>query len=548
MSDVADDDLIGGPGEAAARRRILAEAAPADSLWTLVRWRAECTPDAIMASDERGRALTFGQYAIRCERVAAGFQHQGVTPGARVAWMLPTCIEALVVQGALARLGVVQVPLLPILRQREVAFILGRTGARLLVVPGEWRGFDYAAMARQAVAEIDPPVVITVVDTALHDAALPEADAGGLPPEPASTPDARWIFFTSGTTADPKGVLHSDATVAACALSLNIRFDMVPDDRNALVFPITHIGGLSWLMGGLMGGYRHLLIESFNGPDSCPRLAREGVTVSGAGPAFWAAFIDYQRRHPEARQFPTLRALLGGGAAKPATMNEDVGHYLGITLAPGYGLTECPAALQSGVHSPAEVRLHDGHPLDGVEVRIVTRDGRRAAPGETGEVRVRGPMLFLGYLDPAHDVGAFDTEGFHCTGDLGAVDERDVITITGRLKDIIIRKGENLSAKEIEDALIRHADIADVAVIGLPDDVRGELACAVVVLADGSQPLTLADLAAHCDLMGLARQKAPERVEFVAELPRNPTGKVVKRALQARFGPPAEPAEVPSGR
>jgi cyclohexanecarboxylate-CoA ligase len=525
-----DDALLGGPGEAAARRRILAEGAPADSLWLLVQWRAARTPDDLMASDEAGRTMTFAEYLGRCERVAAAFALQGVRAGDRVAWMLPTWLEALVVQGALARLDVVQVPMLPILRQREVAFILARTGASHLIVPGTWRGFDYAAMAHDVVAGLDTVVPITVVD---RD--LPEADPSALPPPPLATDDARWIFFTSGTTADPKGVLHSDATVAACAQSLNIRFDMVPEDRNALVFPITHIGGLSWLMGGLMGGYRHLMIESFHGPDSCPRLARAGVTVSGAGPAFWQAFVDYQRRNGAEKQFPTLRALLGGGAAKPATMNEDVERYLGVTLAPGYGLTECPAALQSGVHSPEDVRLHDGHPLDGVDVRIVTRDGRRAAPGETGEVRVKGPMLFLGYLDPAHEQGAFDADGYHCTGDLGSVDGRDVITITGRLKDIIIRKGENLSAKEIEDALIRHDGIADVAVIGLPDVSRGELACAIVVLEEGVDTLTLDDLAAHCATLGLARQKVPERLELVDSVPRNPTGKVLKRELQQRF-------------
>ncbi len=219
-------------------------------------------------------------------------------------------------------------------------------------------------------------------------------------------------------------------------------------------------------------------------------------------------------------------------------MHDDVRDVLGVTLATGYGLSECPALAHSGVSDPDDVLRGDGYALDDVEVRIVRADGTDADLGEVGEIHATGPMLFKGYLDPADDAEAFDDRGWCRTGDLGRMDERGVLTVTGRLKDIIIRKGENISAKEVEDALYRHPDVADAAVFSLPDAERGELCCAAVVLAPHATGLTLAALDAHCRALGLARQKVPERLELVDELPRNPTGKVLKGLLQDRFGPP----------
>ena len=519
---------------APARHRIAAEGAPTTSLWAMIAWRAERTPDAVMAVDEQGRVVTFEEYRCQCERVAAALYQRGVDADRPVAWMLPTWHEAFVVAGALARLGALQVPLLPILREREVSFILERTRVEHVITLGVWRQFDHAAMMASVVEGLGRSVDVIVVDRS-----LPTGEPDRLPPPPpvpAMLDDGaiRWVFFTSGTTSDPKGVLHSDATVAASARGINISFDMVPTDRNALVFPFTHVGGISFLMGGLMGGYSHLLVESFE-PQSCARLGHQGVTISGAGPAFWSMFVEVQRSHPGETCFPDLRALVGGGAAKPATMHDDVRDTLAVVLATGYGLTECPAVSHGGVHDPEEMLHYDGHPLDGGEVRIVGFDGSPAAAGQVGEIRVRGTMLFKGYLDPAHNVDAFDGDGFHRTGDLGFVDEQGLLTVTGRLKDIIIRKGENISAKEVEDVLIRHPGIADVAVIGLPDEQRGERCCAVIVLARQDEHVDLDSVATHCRQYGLARQKTPEQIEIVESLPRNQTGKVLKRELRERL-------------
>jgi acyl-CoA synthetase (AMP-forming)/AMP-acid ligase II len=509
-----------------------------EPLWRMIEWRASATPRAVGFVDDRGRTIDFGSYREDCLRVAAAFHARGIRAGMRVAWQLPTWYEALVLAGALARVGAVQVPLIPILREREVSFILHQSEARVLVAPRRWRDVDYPALATAAIERAGTDVSLVVVD---RD--LPRADPATLPSwddvrEQGGVDPIRWVFYTSGTTSRPKGTLHTDRTIAACAQSLNLRFDMTADDANALVFPVTHIGGISWLMGGLMAGYRHILIEAFDARSSCEVLAREGVTVAGAGPAFWMAYVAEQRRHPERRVFPALRALVGGGAAKPSTIHDDVREVLGVVLATGYGSTECPALAHSGVHDPEDVLRSDGHALDGVEIRVVDPDGDTLPHGETGELLVNGPMLFKGYLDPADNEGAFD-DGFFRTGDLGCVDERGLVRITGRVKDIIIRKGENISAKEVEDVLATHPAIQDVAIVGLLDTARGERCCAFVVPRDRtSAAVTLRDVVEHCERSGLARQKTPEQIEILPALPRNPTGKVLKQELRQRFHDP----------
>ena len=517
------------------------------SLWDLIEWRAGLTPEGLFAVDEDGRELHFGSYRDACLRVAAALQARGVGAESPVAWMLPTRMEALVLAGGLARLGAVQIPLVPILRQREVGFILAQTGARHFVVPGTWRGFDYPGLAALVIAELtargeptaeraargepDAPVEVIVADPD-----LPAGDPAGLVPWEAPVTDpVRWMFYTSGTTANPKGTRHTDGTVGAIAYRLNGRFEMTPADRNGLVFPVAHIGGISWLMGGLMAGYGQILIEAFQPETSCVVLRRHGVTVAGSGPAFWMAYVAEQRRNPGQKLFPDLRALVGGGASKPPTINDEVRDVLGVVLATGYGSSECPGLAHSGVSDSEEVRRSDGHALDGVEIRIIDGDGHPVPSGEEGEITVRGPMLFKGYVDPVDDEGVFDPDGWFRTGDVGALDGRGLLTVTGRLKDIIIRKGETISAKDVEDVLYRHAAIADVAAIPLPDAERGELCCAVIVLAPGAAAPTVNELAAHAASHGLAPQKAPERVEIVPMLPRNTTGKVLKNELIAQY-------------
>ena len=185
--------------------------------------------------------------------------------------------------------------------------------------------------------------------------------------------------------------------------------------------------------------------------------------------------------------------------------------------------------------SEEELAVSEGKPMVGVELRVHRLDGSPADPGEQGEIRARAPQMMRGYLDPVLDLEAFDADGFFRTGDLGHLDERGNLIITGRLKDVIVRKGENVSAKEVEDLLATHPDVADVAVIGLPDPDAGERVCAVVQLTADAEPMTLDDVVDHLRAAGLMTQKLPEQLEVVELLPRNSTGKVLKHVLRDEF-------------
>ena len=500
-------------------------------LWSLVERRAAMSPAAVLVVDEHDRVLTFAELHGRAERAAAGLHALGVQRGTRVMWMLPTWIETLVLSAALSRLGAVQVPLIPVYRQREVAFIARQCGAPYMVVPGEWRGTDYVAMASEAVAPMDHPPQLIVVDRA-----LPDGDPATLPPvpPPPARDDLRWIFYTSGTTSDPKGAKHSDATIAASSWGMIEPWRLTDDDVMTLIFPYAHIGGVGLLLISLMAGNRLVIAEAFDREVVVRLLMRNGVTLAGSGPAFWRIFIEEQQQHDE-RLFPRLRLLIGGGAAKPANMQRDARAVLGVDVVSGYGLTECPALVLNHMGDPDDVLATDGRAMVGAEMRIGRLDGGIAPPGEEGEIQVRGDMLFLGYLDSALDADALTADGWLRTGDLGRMDARGQLTVTGRLKDIIIRKGENISAKEVEDVLVHHPAIRDVTVIGLADDERGERCCAVVVPADPDHPPSLADLVQHCESAGLMRQKFPEQLEIVDALPYNSTGKVLKADLRKRY-------------
>ncbi len=510
----------------------------APSLWELIERRAEATPDGRLARDDAGREMTFGAYRRACLVAAAGLHAEfGVTEGTSVSWELPTWIESLVLVGALARLGARQNPLIPIYRGREVGFITGQSHASLLIVPTVYRGFDFAAMAGEIAAGRDDLEVLVV------DRALPEGDPDTLPdvaPPPPRAEDApvRWLFYTSGTTADPKGAQHTDLTVMASALAMSECLDIRADDVSALVFPFTHIGGIGWLMASLITGCTLLVTEAFDPVGTPAFLAANGVTLAGSGTPFHLAYLAAQRAGGGASIFPKVRSYPGGGAPKPPQLHHDLKREIGgIGIVSGYGLTEAPIVVMARTTDPDQ-KLADteGPATPGVTIKVVALDGTVAPPGVEGEIRLKGPQVVRGYLDPSLDADAFDEEGFFRSGDLGVVDAEGFVTITGRLKDVIIRHGENISAKEVEDLLYHHPAVADVAVIGLPDPKTGERACAVVAVKEG-QAFDLDEMVSFLNGRGLRLQAIPEQLELVDVVPRNPAGKILKHKLREELAP-----------
>ena len=505
----------------------------ARSIWELVERRAAATPDRVMLYDG-DRATTFAEYRDLTERAAAGLMGLGVDTGVNVSWQLPTWTESAVLVGALCRLGAVQNPMLPIYRAREIGFIAGQTHCKLLITPSVWNNFDYASLAEQIAGENDD------MHTLVADHWNPDGDPATLPPPPATYDDraddpVRWIFYTSGTTAAPKGAQHTDRSVLAGAIGYAKKTHVVEHDIALVAFPFTHVGGIIiGVFTPLLTGSAAVLMEAWTPQASTELIRKHGVTLANGAAAIHAALITEAKADPDA--YKTVRDFPSGGSARPPQLHDElkavVPSSIGTTA--GYGMTEAPIVSQTDIDDHDDVkRFAEGRPNEGVIMKLIDREGNEVPAGQEGEVVVKGPQVMRGYVDSSLDADAFTPDGFLHTGDLGRFDEHGAILITGRIKDIIIRKGENVSAKEVEDVLYTHPAIADVAVLGVPDEDRGEMVVAFVVPVDASAPPSLKSIFDFCRESGLMTQKIPERLEIIDVMPRNPSGKVPKHELRA---------------
>ncbi|HLU42320.1 MAG TPA: AMP-binding protein, partial [Microthrixaceae bacterium] len=284
------------------------------TIWQLIDAKADEIPDRTLFIAEDDSSITYGEFRDRAERLAAGLHAAGVGSGTRVTWQLPSCIPTVLVTAALARLDAVQSPVLHLYREKELGFVMRHTGAEVCIVPDEWKGFDYAGMARKLAEGMDPsPRVITLEE-------LTEGDPSTLPP-PASFPDGevpiRWIYCTSGTTSDPKGVQHTDGTLLAGGRGLADALQMTPDDVGSIAFPFAHVAGPDYLVMMLLSGMSAVIVEAFSPSDAVELYRRHGVTMAGGATAFYQMFLAEQRKQPGEPIIPTLRALSGGGAPLP---------------------------------------------------------------------------------------------------------------------------------------------------------------------------------------------------------------------------------------
>jgi acyl-coenzyme A synthetase/AMP-(fatty) acid ligase len=507
----------------------------AGSFWELVAARAAASGDAPMLIDASGRVVSFNEFKDYSERMAATLAAQGIGPGSRVAWQLPTRASTVILMAALARLGAVQAPVIPIYRERETGAAVATAGAEFMLVPGTWRGFDYAAMA----AGLPTAPKVLVMGEAVPPAS---ANAGSLP---APAPSAEWLYFTSGSSGLPKGARHTDDTLLAAAYGWTSqgRAGEFPDDVGSMAFPVAHVGGIMYVMAQLMGGFPIVIAEVFDAA-TVDAFRRLGVTTGGGSTVFYTALLAAQRAFasaagsPDARVLPSLRVLKGGGAPCPPGVFWSVREEMGVTVAHDYGMTEVPMiCVSSPCDTDEQLANSDGWPIPGNEVRIVD-DAVVLPAGADGEIQVRGAAVCLGYTDPSLDADAFTQDGWFRTGDRGRLRPDGHVEVTGRTKDLIIRKGEKIAPLELETLLIQHPAVAEVAVIGLPDAERGERVCAVLTLRTGADAPSLAEVTAFLRAAGLMPQKLPEQVEILSELPRTGLGKVAKLALRDKFSGP----------
>ncbi|MER6972120.1 class I adenylate-forming enzyme family protein [Nocardioides sp. NPDC057767] len=499
----------------------------------LLAERARTTPTQPGLIDEVGTTLTWSELERAVDGAVGWLSAQGIEPGTRVAWQLPTRISTAVTMLALRRLGAVQAPIIHLYRDKEVTAALRTFVADVLLVPGLWNGFDYAEMAG-GLDLAEAPRVIEVG----HEIPAEAAGHDHREPSDADSDEVAWVYFTSGSSGAPKGARHTDTSLLTTgrAFGGQGRLGEKSGEVAAMGFPIAHVGGIEYLIAALAGGYPMLLLEAFV-PDRAIKAFREyGVTTTGGAPPFYQALVAVARSMAPEPLLPTLRTLKGGGAPCSPELFAAVRETLGIPVAHDYGMTEVPMLGVADPRDPDEIlAATDGRPVPGNEVRIMGLDGVPCPPKVPGEIQVSGAGVCRGYTDPEETTKAFTADGWFRTGDLGLLHPTGHIEVTGRLKELIIRKGENIAPLEIESALVTHPAIAEAAVVGLPDEDRGELVCAVVVPAPGTEPPALADL---CDFLldaGLMRQKLPERLEVVTELPRTGLAKVAKAELCRRY-------------
>jgi cyclohexanecarboxylate-CoA ligase len=483
---------------------------------------------------EGERRVTFGEVEALVERLAGHLGARGVRPGDVVSWQLPNWWEAAIVHHAALRIGAIPNPLNQIFRARELRFVLAEAQPRVLVVPLSFRSFDYAAaasrLAQEGPGELDVIVARGSVPGATSLDDLLDEPAAALPAarEPSSP---ALLLYTSGTTSDPKGVLHSHETLLHEITSLASVHSITAEDCYLGGSPVTHIAGLVYgLLMPFVLGTRTVLMERWDAGDALSLIERERATFQTGAPTFLQTLASHPMLARTDRS--SFRLFSTGGAHIDTAMVKEAERTIGCTVKRAYGSTEAPTLTATSFEDPDEVRLGtDGRPIPPAEIRIVSSDGEALSTGLEGEIWARSPEICLGYRNPALNEAAFTPGGWFRTGDLGVVDKAGFLRVTGRLADVIIRAGENISAQEIEKLLAEHPAVAEVAVIGLPDPLVGERACAVVV-PSGSDPLTFEEMAGWLASREIARQKIPERLEIRDELPRTSSGKIAKAVLR----------------
>jgi cyclohexanecarboxylate-CoA ligase len=490
------------------------------------RWATERPTDPAVIEVGTERTMTWRELDAETDRIAALLLELGVRRGEPVAYQLPNQAEFVALAMAIARIGAVSCPLMPMFRQREVGFMLARSKARVLVVPASFRGRDYPAEVAELLAGADTSVEHVLV-IGEHDFARTVAGPNERRPAPD---DPAQLLFTSGTSGEPKGVLHRMSALTRAAAMEIRHLGLTEDDRVFIPSPLAHQTGFLYGMWvAVVRGVPQILQPIWDGRTALTALRRHGGTFVQAATPFLndlVEAVDATGEQPEA-----LRIFVATGTAVPRGLAERATRTLGASVCGAWGSTEsCLGSLSAPGDDPAKMWGTDGRALSGVKLRITDDDGNVLAAGQEGNFEVFNPTLFIGYLDrPEWTAEALTPDGWYRTGDLAVLDEAGYVHINGRVKDVVNRGGEKVPVAEIEQLLHTHPAVRDVAIVAMPDPRLGERACAFVV-PNGA--FDFAELRRFLDERQVAKQYWPERLEMVTALPRNPTGKVQKFLLR----------------
>ncbi len=484
------------------------------------------------ADRKQASCLTYAELVKLADRAASSLLRLGVGRGDVVTVQLPNWWEFVVTAFACSKIGAVMNPVMPILRERELLYILNFCQAKVFIVPKSYRGFDYAAIAQGMRADLPHLKHVIVADgegETSFDRMLLAAEADKLPAG-LRPDDTAVMMFTSGTTGEPKGVMHTSNSLIACCKALTGRFGLDSSDVLLVASPVGHMTGyaaivlLSVYLGGTM-----VLQDVWEANRGVSLMAGEGVTYTAASTPFLGDICDAVKAGaPWPR---SLRSFLCGGAPIPSVLIERAARELDLKVCSLWGMTEVlSGTLTEPARAAEKSATTDGRSLEGMEVKIVDTEGRPSPAGEPGRLLVRGAQMFKGYYKRP-ELPTFDSEGWFDSGDLAYMDKDGYIRISGRVKDILIRGGENVPVVELENLLYKHPAVSAVAVVGFPDARLGERGCAFIVPRSGST-IDLAAVQAYLGEARMAKQFWPERVEIVAELPRTASGKIQKFKLR----------------
>lgn len=497
---------------------------------------------AYRVSEDARTTLSYRELDRMVTRMAAGLASLGVKTANVISCQLPNWWQMTALHLACVRIGAILNPLMPIFRERELAFMLGHAQSRVLVIPHSFRGFNYAAMVqgmRSELPALEHVLVIGGNDSAnsfeqvlLEQPWEERIDTRALFAERRlSGDDVVQLLYTSGTTGEPKGVLHTSNTLLSNVRPYAERLHLSSDDTLFMASPMAHQTG--FLYGLMMPIYLQttaVLQDTWDPLYAVKVAAAEKPTFTMASTPFLADLIDIAPSHRDA--LASLRIFVAAGAPIPEALVEKAGSAVNAQIISAWGMTENGAVTVTRPEDGAERSIHsDGVALPYMEVQVIDDHGQLVANGLEGNLMVRGASLFVGYLKRPELYGV-DDHGWFATGDLARMDAQGYIRITGRTKDVVIRGGENVPVVEIENLLYKHPAISAVALVGCPDDRLGERVCAYVTLHDGHSSLTLEDITAFLLEQRLTKNYLPEYLEVLPALPRTPSGKIQKFKLR----------------
>jgi cyclohexanecarboxylate-CoA ligase len=503
----------------------------------LDRW-ATRRPDTTAMVDRHGRH-SWAELARLVERIAHGLAAHGVTAGSTISVQLPNWTAFAATMLAAGRLGAIVNPIPPTYRASELRFMLGLLESRALLIPATFRGFDHVRMVAGLRTELPRLEHVFVVHgepgpgmaswaTLTETAWERRAGRGGLP---GTDPNGiHEVIFTSGTTGEPKGVMHTPNTTLSTIYPLIERLRFSERDVVLMASTLGHQTG--YLYGfclTVLLGATTVWLDTWRAEDGARLIAEEGVTFSMGATPFLQDLTGVADRH----DCSSLRLFISAGAPIPRPLVRQARARLGCAISAGWGMTENGLVTCNGLEDAEEkIFGSDGRPLPGMRLRVLDEQGRDRPAGVEGDLLVTGPAQFVGYARrPAFTREAHTPDGWFKTGDRAVLDADGYLSITGRSKDLIIRGGENIPVAEVENLLYAHPKVAGVAVVAMPDPRLQERACAFVVPRPG-ETLTLGELTAYLEAQGVAKHKFPERLELVTDFPMTPSGKIQKYKLR----------------